>query len=726
MSTPTSVPSPSGGEPPRQEHRARRVGFLGTGYIAEWHAKALATLPGLELVAVCDKVRPRAQAFAQRFGVAVVRESLEEMLATDRLDAVHLLLPPDLHVEAARTILEAGVHVLSEKPLGTAFADCGTLVTLAEAKKLTLGVGHNFLYSTPYEELRRDVRLGLLGPLDQVTITWQKELPQVTSGPFDLWMLRDPGNIMLEVGSHSVAHLLDLVGPPESLECRRENPILLPTGRTFFRRWRADLSRGRTAVHLRFSFVPGFTEHRVEVRGLFGSASADLERNTYTLRRHEPLDDDFDRHAIVRQEAESLKGQARRTLKDYILSKVRRGRAGSPYGLSIARTLRSFYEGLGGSTDERVGGRRGAEVIRICQELVRSAGTAEATSPTAPPAPSPAVADRPRTLVLGSTGFIGRELLRQLSTSDRRTRLLLRSPSKLSSDLPDGRFEILRGDLTRAADLQKAMDGVDCVVHLARATAKTWAEYERDEIEVTRQIAETALAAGVKRLVYTGTIDSYYAGAGAGTITEDTPLDPRIESRNLYARAKAASEKLLMGMHRERGLPVVICRPGIVIGPGGSPFHWGVGRWWHGSVCQLWGAGRNKLPLVLVEDVARALALAQEMPGVEGQSFNLVADPCLTAGDYLDELDRAGGFRLRRLPTPIWRFYVSDFFKWMVKVLVQHPERRFPSYRDWESRTQQATFDCSRAKARLGWKPVSDREQMVRRGIEEPLRELLR
>jgi nucleoside-diphosphate-sugar epimerase len=143
-------------------------------------------------------------------------------------------------------------------------------------------------------------------------------------------------------------------------------------------------------------------------------------------------------------------------------------------------------------------------------------------------------------------------------------------------------------------------------------------------------------------------------------------------------------------------------------------------------VCELWGSGRNKLPLVLVEDVARALALAQDVPGVEGQSFNLVADPCLTACDYLDELDRAGGFRLRRLPTSIWRFYASDLFKWLVKVLVQHPERRFPSYRDWESRTQQATFDCSRAKSRLGWRPVSDREQMVRRGIEEPLRELLR
>ena len=78
-------------------------------------------------------------------------------------------------------------------------------------------------------------------------------------------------------------------------------------------------------------------------------------------------------------------------------------------------------------------------------------------------------------------------------------------------------------------------------------------------------------------------------------------------------------------MHRERGLPLVIVRPGIVIGRGGSPFHWGVGMWWHDAVCQIWGQGNNKLPLVLVEDVARGLIAAMDTPGIEGRDFNLVA-----------------------------------------------------------------------------------------------------
>ena len=253
---------------------------------------------------------------------------------------------------------------------------------------------------------------------------------------------------------------------------------------------------------------------------------------------------------------------------------------------------------------------------------------------------------------------------------------------------------------------------------------KSWADYQEFEIEATRRVAECALASGVKRFIYTGTIDSYYAGAG--TITEETPLDPRIERRNLYARAKAASEGILTRMHREQGLPLVIVRPGVVIGRGGSPFHWGVGMWWNDAVCQIWGDGNNKLALVLVQDAAAGLIAAMKTPAIEGRSFNLVGEPLLTAQEYLDELDRAGGIRIQRRATPIARFYLMDLVKWMVKVAVRHPERRLPSFRDWESRTGRAAFDCSAAKSVLGWKPVKDREELVRLGIVEPFRDFTR
>jgi nucleoside-diphosphate-sugar epimerase len=91
----------------------------------------------------------------------------------------------------------------------------------------------------------------------------------------------------------------------------------------------------------------------------------------------------------------------------------------------------------------------------------------------------------------------------------------------------------------------------------------------------------------------------------------------------------------------------------------------------------------------------------------------------------LDEIERIAGLKLQRFPTPIHRFYRESMFKWVVKMLVRHPEREMPSYRDWESRTQKARFDCAKAKQMLGWRPVADRAELMEQGIAAPVREWL-
>jgi nucleoside-diphosphate-sugar epimerase/predicted dehydrogenase len=709
----------------------RRVALLGAGYIADWHAKSIALLQNVELVAVCDRSLTRSKTLAGNFCAAHVYGSLEEMLAAETLDAVHILVPPDHHFEAARTILDAGVNVFLEQPMCDRPVDCETLVRIAEARHLRLGVGHNFLFAEPYERLWHDVHSGVLGRIDHVTITWNRFLPQAVHGPFDIWMLRDPRNIMIEIGSHSVAHLLDLVGEPEKIDVRAGNPIEMPTGRRFYRRWQVNAVRGHTAVELRFSYVPGFAEYTIHVRGSQAAGTVDFERNTYTLNRYRPCNPDFENYAMVSSLARSLKQQARRTLSNYVLSKLHIRSRGTTYGWSIARAMDAFYNDenldVRGAqlVNERIAASFGAKVIRLCVGMGALANLPpEAFAPKPIAAPAKLVAAA-RVLVLGGTGFIGKELVRQLIDAGRGVRLLVRNSASLPESVRSA-VEFQAGDVMNKDNLRRAMQGVDCVFHLARANVKSWADYQEFEIGATRQVAECALEAGVKRLIYTGTIDSYYAGGGAGTINENTPLDAKIAHRNLYAQAKAASEEMLMGMHRDNGLSVTIVRPGIVIGRGGSPFHWGVGMWWHDSVCQIWGDGKNKLPLVLVGDVARGLIAAMEKPGIEGRSFNLVGDPCMSAQEYLDELDRAGKMQIQRHVTPILKFYLADMMKWAVKVAVRHPERRLPSYRDWESRTQRAFFDCTAAKTALGWQPTSERGEVVRRGIEEPLMEFMK
>ena len=116
-----------------------------------------------------------------------------------------------------------------------------------------------------------------------------------------------------------------------------------------------------------------------------------------------------------------------------------------------------------------------------------------------------------------------------------------------------------------------------------------------------------------------------------------------------------------MELHREQGLPVVIFRPGIVIGRGGSPLHWGIGMWSFDAVCQVWGEGRNPLPLVLVQDVASALVAALDVSGHRGR----IVQPGRGIRDHRQRLSRCSraahaGVEFQKIPTPLWKFYLAD------------------------------------------------------------------
>jgi nucleoside-diphosphate-sugar epimerase len=170
----------------------------------------------------------------------------------------------------------------------------------------------------------------------------------------------------------------------------------------------------------------------------------------------------------------------------------------------------------------------------------------------------------------------------------------------------------------------------------------------------------------------------------------------------------------------------VICRPGIVIGKGCPPAHWGVGTFLSDTRVQFWGDGRNKLPFVLVGDVASALILALDKPGIEGQSFLLTDEPLLSGRDYVEAVSAACGTRIRAEPTPAWKFFAGDLLKETAKHLIRHPNRKIPSYRDWDSKSHRARYDSSKTRNDLGWKPDGTREALIERGVVEAVRDFMR
>ena len=689
--------------------------IVGTGYIADFHARGIHHADGVSLVAVCDANVTLAQSFASNWGVPAY-DTLEKMLAEHRVDVAHVLVPPDLHHRLAKIALDAGSNVFLEKPMCASAGETRDLLETAAAKGLTVGVNHSMLFEGAFRRLRDHVHAGDLGPIDHVTINYFSELAYIRFGPFGNWMLREPGNVMLEIGSHPISGLLDLIGVPDELEVVADRDVELPGGGRAYRRWRIQAQAGRTAAQVNIDLGPGFPQRTVTVRGLLGAATADLDANTCIIDRRIPASPDFERHQRSKLQIAQIGEQARSTLADYLLSKAKVRKRGSPYQLSIQNSIASFYARLGkpNGLDGRISGDFGKAVIETCETIIRKAALKGRIA--RPQVESGDV--KPTILVIGGTGFIGKSLIGKLLDQGYAVRAAARGSSPSLEDLGSDRLEIVRADMSSAADIERVLEGVEYVFHLATTDSKTWEQFLEREVEPTRALGRACLDHGVKRLIYAGTIDSFYAGGRAGRITEATPLDRNIKRRNNYARAKAAAEAVLMEIHRKEGLPLVIVRPGIVIGLGGNPFHWGVGKWASEGVVETWGDGTNKLPLVLVDDVAAGLILAMEAPGVEGRSYNLVDVPLLSAQNYIGGLEQLGGFKVEVHPRPIWRYFLEDFAKWPVKVLVGHPDaQRVPSYADWESRTQKAVFDSSRTRQELGWAPASDRDRMVNEGI---------
>mgnify|MGYP003653436137 CR=1 FL=1 len=134
--------------------------------------------------------------------------------------------------------------------------------------------------------------------------------------------------------------------------------------------------------------------------------------------------------------------------------------------------------------------------------------------------------------------------------------------------------------------------------------------------------------------------------------------------------------------------------------------HWGAGMFHSGTRVQYWGHGNHKLPFVLVDDVAEALMLGLDKPGLEGKSFLLTDAPLLSAREYVAALSQCTETQVRALPTPIWKFFRLDLLKEGAKNAIRHPNGKRPSNHDCTCRRHAARYDNRQTREALGWQPA--------------------
>jgi nucleoside-diphosphate-sugar epimerase/predicted dehydrogenase len=679
-----------------------RICLVGAGFIARVHADALRTLLGHTVVAVVDPNAEAASSLARAVGGAAVFASVEEAIAAGGFERAHVLVPPDLHEAAAAPLLRAGIAVLLEKPLAVDAAQCDALVAAAAEGGAALGVNQNFVHHPAFAKLRAAVEGGAIGRPNFVGVIYNVALRQMAARQFGHWMFRAPGNILLEQAVHPLSQVVALAGKLGAIQAMPGPAIEIAPGRDFVGTLNLSLAGEHLPAQLRFAVGQGFPFWQVTVVGDDGVAVADILANRFHIQGRTRWLEAADVAVSGLRSAGAIASGSVGGLVRYARAMAGLGPRSDAFFVSMRASIADFHAALDAGRAPALDGAFGAALVRACETIRDQALPA----PRAVAAKeSPAEWD---VAVLGGTGFIGTHVVRQLRAAGHRVSVMARSLVNLPAEFADPGVALHRGDIRDAAAVGRAIGPAKLVVNLAHGGGG--ADFEavrRAMVGGAETVAKACLAAGVRRLVHVGSIASLYLGPDAGTITGATPPDPREAERGDYARAKVLADRLLLEMHAKDRLPVVILRPGVVVGEGGPPLHSGLGLFNNDQHCIGWNAGRNPLPFVLVEDVASACVRALDAEGIEGRCYNIVGEVRPSAREYLADLGQALGRPLRfhpQSPTGLW---LVDVGKWLVKRAAGRAVA-MPSRRDFLSRGMAARFDVSDAKRDLGWAPVAD------------------
>lgn len=700
----------------------QRVGFVGLGYIADFHAAAVrrtsprATLIGLDLHrGTADR--------AQRSGlVDTLVDDLDGLLDAAP-DVVHVLTPPGAHAATAVAVLEQGVDVLVEKPLASSPRAAGEIAEAARRAEAAVGVSHNMLFVPVWQRARDALDAGVIGLLRSVEVATRRPVPALRVEDTTVWMLQGTDHVLFEVAPHAFAHVLDVLPGVDIDAVVTADVQHLPNGVAFVRSWEVIGHSGDIGVQMSLAFDDAWAESTVRLRGTLGLIEVDLDHSTITVTARGAASYDLELAAHSLGTGWGLARGAARRLVDVVGSKASLGGREEPFAAGITASVGAFH---GRMSRDAVDRRHSLDLAMSVVDLADAVAQRSGVDRDPPVRMSQRRAVRPRTagraaaevVVLGGTGFIGRHVVRSLAAS-RSVRVVARRPEAAAVLFDDLDVEIVPGDVTDTEAICSRVSAGSTVVDLAFSGASTWDALYGGDAAATCRLADALSVQGVRRYIYASTIAIYGAGRRGEIITERTPPGRGTVRVSPYPRMKAVVEQHLEQLHRTAGLPVVVARPGVVLGVDSDPCHWGVAAWPYSNVCVHWGRGDQLLPLVLVEDVADALVAMVDVGGIEGESFNLCADSDITAQDYVAALIDATGEPICAMPRSTARWFSAAAVTWALKRPGSH-RVPFPSWDELSGRGFAARFDCAKAAAVLGWAPERRRSELIRRGVAEP------
>ncbi len=145
------------------------IGIVGCGYWGPNLIRNFQSLAGCNVKKICDIDKEQLSHLQSLYPSIQTTCEFDDIIADRDIQAVVIAVPVRFHYEMAKKSLDSGKHTFVEKPMASSVAECKELVATAEKNKLTLMVGHTFVYSTPVRKIKEIIDTGELGQLQYIS-----------------------------------------------------------------------------------------------------------------------------------------------------------------------------------------------------------------------------------------------------------------------------------------------------------------------------------------------------------------------------------------------------------------------------------------------------------------------------------------------------------------------------------------------------------------------------
>ena len=615
------------------QQRRLRVGVVGCGRVAEYHARFIQGMTNAQVVVVADTNQAVARQFAETHGIPTVCANLDELLHTVELDVLHVITPPAYHYECAKAALERGVHVFIEKPIAFTAREANDLYDKAAARGLSLCPDFLQLFHPKMRELTAAVESGELGRVIHVESYLHIDLnqsPELLEAEGIHWSYRLPGGLLRDYTSHLLYLALYFAGSPNNIHVSGNSRGALPQGLVDHLTVHVDGAQSTATIRLTCLARP--SSYGVRVFCEKGSAEINFETQTLLINRQSSLPRRIVSATANFAESYKLCRQGVSSIVNYLRGKL------VPYG-GMRALLPLFYDSILNSKQPPIS-RELATAVVWAEEEIFSDSTRLLFQGRYAPSRQTEIRQAERVLVTGANGYVGSHVVKALVEQGYYVRAFVR-PTGSPEKLQGLGVEVFLGDVRQVEDVNNAAEGMHIIVHMA-AGMKGTHEFMVDScVRGTQSVAEAALRQGIKRVIYMSSLSVYdYAGQRNGTeFTETSPLEAQAETRGAYSLGKRRAEDIALSHLADNAVPWTILRPSLIVGNGSDIFAPVGSKIGNKVVCL--GSQRKCLPLVHVDDVATAVLRVLQNPGTRGQVY-VVSDPdTITVRSYVDNCLRS-------------------------------------------------------------------------------------